>query len=383
VLVAVGAGEAISATVAMFSLWSGDVIESSELGEFWRSWWLGGVAGGLVVVPLALAWARPRASAWPKRRIAECALMLAAVAGLSVIALSADEPLTYIVFPAFIWAALRFGPPGATLAVAVAAGIAVWATANEVGAFVEHSATDSALNLQFYIVFAALTTLFLAAIMSERRHDAIALAESRARIVAAGARERRRLEAELHDSAQNRLIAMLIRLGLARETAEETSPALVPALDAAIQDAEAAGDELRRIAHGILPPVLASEGLAAALRAESVHSAIGVRVVGDAGRSDQDVELAVYLCCIEAIQNAAKHAGRDAAVTVTLRRDADELGFSVHDSGRGFDPKATPPGVGLTSIRDRLDTLAGRVEVVSAPGRGTTVSGVVPWPPRS
>ena len=105
---------------------------------------------------------------WRGRRAVDAALMLAAVAGLSVIALSADQPLTYIVFPAFIWAALRLGPQGATLAVAVAAVIAVLATSNQLGPFVEHSPTDSALNLQLYIIFAALTTLCLAAIVSER-----------------------------------------------------------------------------------------------------------------------------------------------------------------------------------------------------------------------
>jgi len=151
------------------------------LGVFWRSWWLGGVAGGLVVVPLALAWAHPRVSAWRGRRAVEGALMLAAVIGLSVIALSAQQPLTYMVFPAFIWAALRFGPQGATLAVTVGAVIAVLATSYELGAFVELSPTDSALNLQLYIVFAALTTLCLAAIVSERRRAALELAESQRR----------------------------------------------------------------------------------------------------------------------------------------------------------------------------------------------------------
>ena len=130
VFVAVAVGEALSATVAMLALRAGEIIEVSEMGVFWRSWWLGGLAGGLVVVPLALAWAHTRASAWRGRRAVEGALMLAAVAGLSALALSADQPLTYIVFPAFIWAALRLGPQGATLAVAVAAVIAVLATSN-------------------------------------------------------------------------------------------------------------------------------------------------------------------------------------------------------------------------------------------------------------
>ena len=384
VLVAVAVGEAISATVAMLSLRVGGVIEVSEMGVFWRSWWLGGLSGGLVVVPLALAWAFRRPSwSWRATRVLEGALTLAAVVGLSVIALSAEQPLTYLVFPALMWAALRFGPQGATAAVAIAAGIAVWMTANDLGAFVELAPSDSALNLQLYIVFAALTTLCLAAIVSERRRATTELADSRARIVAAAASERRRLEAELHDSAQNRLIAVLIRLGLARERAEATSPDLVPALDTLIAETEATGEELRRIAHGIVPPLLASDGVAAALRAEGVHSVIPIRVAdGGIGRSEQDTELAVYLCCLESIQNAAKHAGRDATVTVTLRREADGLVFSVEDAGAGFDPEATAPGVGLTSIHDRVDTVGGHVEIDSAPGRGTTVAGVVPWPAR-
>src|SRR6185503_11856259 len=111
---------------AMLALRAGNVIEASEMGVFWRSWWLGGLAGGLVVVPLALAWARGRAPVWRERGALETVLMLAAVVGLSAIALSADQPLVYVVFPAFIWSALHFGPQGATVAVATASVIAVW-----------------------------------------------------------------------------------------------------------------------------------------------------------------------------------------------------------------------------------------------------------------
>ena len=212
VLLAVGTGEAISATVAMVALRAGEVIDGSEMAVFWRSWWLGGVAGGLVVVPLALAWAQPLAPAWRGRRVVEGALMIAAVGALSAIALSAEEPLTYLVFPSLIWAALRFGPQGATLAVAVAVVAAVLATSNALGPFVEQAASDSALNLQLYIVFAALTTLCLAAIVCERRRVAQELSESRTRIAVARERERRRLEGELHDSAQNRIFALRVKL---------------------------------------------------------------------------------------------------------------------------------------------------------------------------
>ena len=384
VLVAVSAGEAISATVAMLALLAGGVIEVSEMAVFWRSWWLGGLAGGLVVVPLAMAWARGPGQAWRGRGAWEGALMIAAVGGLSAIALSASEPVTYLVFPALIWAALRFGPQGATLAVVVAVVSAVWATSNELGPFHEQAPTDSALNLQLFIIIAALTTLCLAAIVSERRRDARELAESRTRVAQTAARERRRFEAELHDSAQNRLVALKVRLRLAEERAASTAPELAGTLGTLVEDTDAVVDDLRRIAHGLSPPLLASQGLVAALTAATARSAVPVRVAaGDIGASEQHIELAVYLCCLESIQNAAKHAGGDAAVTVRLRCENGGLAFSVEDSGRGFDPRSTPDGAGLTSVRDRVETVGGRVDIDTAPGRGTAVSGVVPWPARS
>jgi signal transduction histidine kinase len=384
VLVAVASGAVISATVAMLALRAGGVIEASEMGVFWRSWWLGDLSGGLVVVPLALAWARPPVPAWRGRGAWEGAAMVAAVVALSVSAVSADQPLTYLVFPAFIWAALRFGPQGATLAVAVAVVIAVWAASNELGPFVEHSATDSALNLQLYITLAALTTLCLAAIVSERQRGAQELAESRARIAAAGAEERRRLEGELHDRAQNRLVGLQIRLSLAHDRTEQTAPEVAATFSGLIAEAEAVGEELRRIAHGISPQLLATRGVVDALRSECVHSGIAVQIEAeDVGLSVPDVETAVYLCCLESIQNAAKHAGRGASVAVRLQREGEELAFSVHDTGRGFDPRVTARGAGLTGLKDRIDTVGGRVEIVAAPGRGTTVAGVVPWPQRA
>jgi signal transduction histidine kinase len=383
-LIAIAAGAAITATAAMFSLRAGGVIESSEILTFWRSWFLADASGSLIIVPLALAWTQPRSPAWRSHRVWEGALTIGAVIALSAIALSAELPLTYMVFPALIWAALRFGQRGATLAVAVAAGMAVGITANDVGAFVMQSITDSALTTQLYIAVAALTMLCLAAVVSERERGVLELAEERARTAAARAQERERLEGELHDSAQNRLVALQLRLHLVQESSQQTAPELAAALGRLVEDAEAVGDELRRIAHGISPPLLATQGLVAALRAKGAVSGIAVQIAaGDIRSSTADVENAVYLCCLESIQNAAKHAGRDASVTVRLRYEGNELAFSVHDTGRGFDPPTTPHGAGLTSIQDRITTVGGRVKIVAAPGRGTTVAGVVPWPPRT
>jgi signal transduction histidine kinase len=381
-LVAIAAGAMSTATVAVLSLRAGGVVEASELPAFWRNWFLADASGALVIIPLGLAWAAPRPSAWRGRAAWEGPLVIGAVVALSAISLSGDWPLTYLVFPALIWAALRFGQRGATLAVAVAAAMTVGMTANEVGAFVEHSFTDRALSTQLYIAVAALTTLCLAAIVSERQRGALQLAESRACVAVAAAEERRRVEGELHDSAQNRLVALGIRMRLAQERTQQTSPEVAATFPPLIDEVDFVIDELRRIAHGVFPPMLRNQGLVAALGAESDHSAIAVKIeAGDIGRSEPGIELAIYLCCLESIQNAAKHAGDNASVTVQLRREDGQLTFCIHDTGRGFDPRTTKPGAGLTNVRERVDAVAGRLEIAAAPGRGTTISGVVPWRP--
>ena len=150
------------------------------------------------------------------------------------------------------------------------------------------------------------------------------------------------------------------------------------------EDAVAIGEQLRRIGHVISPPLLAERGITEALKAETAHGPIPVSITASGvGLGEPRVEIAVYLCCLELIQNAAKHAGPGAFVTVRLEREANELAFTVRDTGRGFDQQAVPPGVGLTGVQDRISSVGGRIEITAAPGRGTTVTGVVPWPPRA
>jgi signal transduction histidine kinase len=376
VLVAVVAGGAISATVAMLALLAGDVIKASGLSVFWRSWWLGDVSGGLIILPLALAWAKPLAPVL-RRRAWEGGLVIAAVVGLSAGALSAGQPLTYLVFPALIWAGLRLGPQGATLAVAVAVVIAVWVTSNELGPFVEHSPTDSGLNLQLYITIAALTTLCLAAVVSERRRALVALAESRARIVAAGDAERRRIERDLHDGAQQRLVALRVRLGLADDLIESDPASARQKIGELGREIDDALDDVRSLAAGIYPPSLAGFGLAEALRSLARRSPIAASVeIDGTERCRPEVEAAVYFCCSEALQNAAKHAHGATTVSISLKRNAD-LRFEVHDDGSGFSPLHVRPGQGLANMRDRIEAVGGTVSIRSSPQAGTHVIGSI------
>jgi signal transduction histidine kinase len=203
------------------------------------------------------------------------------------------------------------------------------------------------------------------------------LQASRARLVDSAERERRRLERDLHDGAQQRLTAIQLKLALA---SEETDPAeLRTELVELAAEAAAAASELRSVARGIYPPLLYEAGLAPALRSATRASPLAVRMV-DRGirRASARVELAVFYCVLEALQNAAKHAGPDAQVVVTLGRTARELEFEVRDDGRGFDSTQQAAGIGLVSMRDRIGAAGGRLEIRSAPGRGTTVRGAVP-----
>jgi signal transduction histidine kinase len=209
------------------------------------------------------------------------------------------------------------------------------------------------------------------------------LRRTRARAFEAAAGERHRMERELHDRAQNRLVGLRIRLALAEEQAEASAPNVARLLAELGDETNAVSDELRHISRGIYPAVLATHGLAEALIAEARHSAVAVRIdAGSIESSTPAVELAVYLCCLEAMQNAAKHGGRDVHVTVCLRREGNSLAFSVKDDGCGF-LTATAEGSGLVGMRDRIARLAGRLTVSSVLGQGTVVAGSVLWPPKT
>jgi signal transduction histidine kinase len=388
VIVAVAVGEAVSATVAILSRWVGGVLAVSEMGVFWRSWWLGGVAGGLVVVPLALAWAHGRLSVWRGRRVAEGVLMLAAVIGLSVVALSAEQPLTYMVFPAFTWAALRFGPQGATLAVAVGAVIAVLATSRQQGAFVEHSPTDSALNLQLYVTFAALTTFCLAAIVSERRRAGLELAESQRREGERAALERQRIARDLHDSVSQSLFSTTLHVrtaqhALAREELDATGP-VGEELSEIGQLTRGALAEMRALIFELRPGALAEEGLVGALAKQaaalSAREGLVIEVDGSGERLPlgPEVEEQLYHIGQEALANVVKHA-RAGSATVRIAAEGDIVSMEVSDDGRGFDPAAVgPEHFGLRSMRGRVADLGGRLQVTSAPGCGTVLRVEVP-----
>jgi signal transduction histidine kinase len=209
------------------------------------------------------------------------------------------------------------------------------------------------------------------------------LRASRQRLVAAADEARRRLERNLHDGAQQQLVALRITLQLARQLVADAPGEAAELLAQTEQEAQDALEELRDLARGIYPPLLADLGLPAALEAQARKAPLPVTVEAERiGRYPQDVEAAVYFCVLEALQNVTKYAQASAAV-VSLGHDGGRLAFTVSDDGRGFDPAAAPPGTGVQGMADRLAALGGTLHVSSAPGHGTRVTGRVPAAPEA
>jgi signal transduction histidine kinase len=219
----------------------------------------------------------------------------------------------------------------------------------------------------------------LEASLDELQMQADELRASRARVVAAADEERRRIERDLHDGAQQHLVALAVNLRLARELAESDPVAARAVLEELAGDVHQALEEIRDLAHGIYPQLLADRGLAEGLRAAASRAPVRARLeTGLIGRYGPEVEATVYFCCLEALQNVAKHAGRDARAAIRLWEEQGGLRFEVTDDGAGFDPRAEPRGSGLTNMSDRLGALGGRLSVDSLPGDGTRVAGAVP-----
>ena len=207
------------------------------------------------------------------------------------------------------------------------------------------------------------------------------LRESRARILAAADDERRRIERDLHDGGQQRLVALRIRLELAEEAMRDDPARARSMLHRLGGEIDAALEELRSLAAGVYPSLLSARGLSDALRTAALQSPLPVSLDFDGtDRYSDEIETAAYFCCIEALQNVAKHAPDASSVSISLNRNGD-LRFEVHDDGPGFVVEDVPPGDGLMNMRDRMAAVGGELDIRSSLGAGTTVVGTIPVPP--
>jgi signal transduction histidine kinase len=394
-LLAIAPATAISATAGCATLLAEGVIHTGEIPKIFRTIWIGDSTGALVVLPLILVWAHDLRNGWnPLRafqnrgRVLEAAAMVGAVIGLSAIVLSSPRPISYLVFPALIWAAVRFGQRGATLAVFCAAGMAVWRTANNIGPFVRHSITASALSTQLYMTVAAITTLCLGAIVSERQRSASELVESRRRELERASDERQRIARDLHDSVSQSLFSMTLHARTAQRALKETGQKANGPVGRELRHvgdlARAALAEMRALIFELRPRGLAEEGLVSALRkhagAVGAREHVAITVDGPSERLPLSAECEEHLYRLgqEALANATKHAEAK-QITVAITTDGSTVGLEVSDDGRGFDTDEAHPGhLGLTTMQSRASEIGAQLRIDSAPGSGTMVRVEVP-----
>src|SRR5215204_4188252 len=360
---------------------AGGIVEESDAAEFWRTWWLGDTSGGLVVLPLLLAWARDPLGAWRRIRTWEGAAVIAAVVALGVAAVSTEEPITYMVFPALIWAAFRFGSPGATLSIAITAAVAIGVTAHDVGPFSQQAIDHRTLSTQLYIAVAALTTLFLSAVVSERERSASDLAEARRNEGERAVEERRRIARDLHDSVSQALFSTVLHTRTAQKSLGQQgagSGRVAQSLSAIGELTKSVQSEMRALifelhrdpVHDGLVSALARH--ASGLRAADLPT-IEVRGPEPRLALSEGVENQLYGIAREALANVLKHAHATAAL-VRVEAQARHVLVEVRDNGHGFDTSAAHPGhFGLESMRSRAAEIGGQLTLASAPGTGTLV----------
>ena len=271
------------------------------------------------------------------------------------------------------------------VSVGVALAVTVLGLVQDMSGFTDQLPTwaPPTVSIMFTPFLAALVVL-IALHNSARLQAALdEVLASRARLVAATDRERRRVERDLHDGAQHRLVALAVRLRITEDLCRRDPSAAAAELASVREELHQAQRELRDLAHGVYPAVLTQRGLIPAIEGAADRCPLPVELeIGALGRFSPDVEAAVYFCCVEALQNAAKHAGPGAQVRVTLDATGGRLRFSVSDDGLGFGPGPHPrggdgDGSGLDNLHDRIDAAGGSLQVRSAPGAGTTISGVL------
>jgi signal transduction histidine kinase len=376
VLVAITAATAISATIGLLSLYLGGVVTLQSIPHLWRTWWLGDFCGALIVLSLVLAWSPLPARPWFRGHVTEVTLLLVTLVLLSLVTIHSGRPLSYLAFPALIWAALRFGPRGATLAITITASFAIWSTTHFMGPFAFESLTRGVLQTQLYVGVAAVSALCFAALASEREQLARSVRASRTRIVVAADEERRRLERNVHDGAQQRLVALAAHLGLAASEAREEPASAAASFEAAQAELLVAIDDLRELVHGIHPTALRRFGLARAVEIVAARSATPVELVElPLQRLDETSEATAYYVVLEAVTNAQRYA-HASVVRVGAQLRSRTLELEIADDGIGGAVERND--LGLQGLRDRVEATGGKFSVESEHGHGTRIWAEIP-----
>jgi signal transduction histidine kinase len=328
------------------------------------------------VLSLVLAWVPLPERPWLQGHIAELTLLVAVLVGLGFITIHAGRPLSYLAFPALIWSALRFGPRGATVAMAITASFTIWGTTHYLGPFAFHPLSRGVLETQLFLLVTSLSALSVAALASEREALSRSVQASRKRIVMAADEERRRLERDLHDGAQQSLVALAAHLGLAAGRAQARPETAAASFESAQAELLVAIDELREFVHGIHPTALRRFGLARAVEIVAARAATPVEIVElPRVRLDETAEATAYYIVLEAVTNAQRYANAS-SVRVRAYLDNSSLALQVEDDGVGGAVERSD--LGLQGLRDRVEATGGTFIVHSAHGQGTRIEARIP-----
>ncbi len=375
VFAALTVATAVSAIIGPLALALHHVIPAGSLLRVSRTWWLGDFCGAAIVLPLALAFSTPSPHPWLRGHVVEALLLLATLIALSTVAAQVGGASTYLAFPVLIWAGFRFGPRGATIAIAISAAFTIWGATDFRGQFMVNG-SESIPSTQIYIAVAALATLAVAALASEREELARSVRASRTRIVLAADDERRRLERNLHDGAQGRLVALAVRLGLAARDARESPESAATSFETAHEELLVAIDELRELVQGIQPAALRQFGLASAVQDVAARSVTSIELVELPGvRLDETTEATAFYVIREAVTNAERHSGAS-VIRVSAHLSSASLTVEVQDDGVGGAYERNDRG--LQGLRDRVEATGGTFELDSEPGRGTRITAEIP-----
>ena len=375
VFAALTVATAVSAIIGPLSLALHHVIPAGSFLRVARTWWLGDFCGAAIVLPLVLAFSAPSSHRWPRGHVVEACVLLVTLIGLSTVAAQVGGPSTYLAFPVLIWAGFRFGPRGATVAIAISAAFTIWGATDFPGAFMVNG-SDSIPSTQIYLAVAALATLAVAALAAEREQLARSVRASRTRIVLAADDERRRLERNLHDGAQGRLVALAARLGLAAHEARRAPETAAGSFETAHDELLTAIDELRELVQGIQPAALRQFGLASAVEDVAARSITPIELVElPRVRLDETTEATAFYLIREAVTNAERYA-RASVIRVRAQLSASSLTVEIQDDGVGGAFERNDRG--LQGLRDRVEATGGMFELESEPGGGTRIKAEIP-----
>jgi signal transduction histidine kinase len=379
-----GGASVINATVGATVLVAAGIVSSDEWVELWWTWWVSDGMGAILIAPLLITWRGGY------RRRTELVVALGTAAVVTPLLFRSDLPLIFLLFPLVLWPAMRIGQIGVSAVTVVVAGIAVWATSNGYGPFSQLPYMTSLIVLEAFNASIATTSLLLGAAVAtarglsdandrlhaEVRRQLDEVRASRARIVQAAEGERRRIERNLHDGAQQRLASLSCTIGLAQaQLAADSTAELQETLAQASRELSAAHSELRELARGIHPPVLVQGGIRVAVESLAEQSPVPVDVTVPAGRYPPLLEATAYFVVCEALANVAKHAGATAA-HVNIDHVDGRLIVQVADDGvGGADVKR---GTGLTGLADRVAAVEGHLRIESLRGSGTLVRAELP-----